>query len=351
MDLDNLEKFRSLDRSNMLGQIESLPAQFEKAWQLGLKQPLPEMKPVKKIVVAGMGGSAIGADLLSAYLAPVCPLPFIVHRDYGLPGWVNGSDTLVVASSHSGNTEETLSAFEQALENHCQVIAISTGGTLQLNAKAAGIPTWAFQHTGQPRAAVGFSFGLLLALTVRLGLLADPAEEVADTVRMMVEQQKTLNASVPVKENPAKRLAGQLVGRNVTVIGSGFLAPVARRWKTQINELAKAWAAFETLPEVDHNTLASATYPEDVLQKMMVVFLRSALEHPRNYLRSEKTQEILMTEGLGTDVFKPSGGTTLAQMWSAIQFGDYLSYYLAMAYEVDPTPIPLIQGLKDALKK
>jgi glucose/mannose-6-phosphate isomerase len=143
----------------MLAEIDGLPDQLASAFELGLALPLPSITGVRHVVISGMGGSAIGADLLAAYIAPIAPVPVTLHRDYGLPAWVRGEDMLVIASSHSGNTEETLDSFEAARRNGCQVLAISTGGELARRAQADRIPHWRFEHSGQPRAAVGFSFG------------------------------------------------------------------------------------------------------------------------------------------------------------------------------------------------
>lgn len=348
--LDDFQKFSQIDTQNMLGEINHLPSQLEQAWEMGNQLPLPQVGPIQQVLIAGMGGSAIGADLLGAYLEPLGRVPFIVQRDYTLPGWANSPATLVVASSHSGNTEETLSVFEQAVAAGCSVAAICTGGKLAELAETRGIPLWRFKHDGQPRAAVGFSFGLLLAMLSRLGLLPDPSAELMDAIQAMRHQQQTLLAEAPVVNNPAKRLAGQLINRWVVVMGSSFLAPVARRWKGQISEVSKAWAQFEFLPEADHNTLAGVENPPEMLSQTMILFLRGSLDHPQNILRSDLTRQTFMLAGLGTDYFEAKGETRLAQMWTTLHFGDYVSYYLAMAYGVDPTPVPAIESLKLALK-
>jgi glucose/mannose-6-phosphate isomerase len=213
------------------------------------------------------------------------------------------------------------------------------------------VPLWQFEHHGMPRAAVGFSFGLLLAVFTRLGLVADPSGELGEATAAMKKQQASLRADVPVTKNPAKRLAGQLVGRWVTVIGSDYLTPVARRWKTQINELAKASAGFEFLPEADHNTLAGLLSPEEVLAHTMTLFLRAPSDHPNNRLRSDLTRQAFMVEGLNTDFYAAQGDSPLAHIWTALHFGDYMAYYLALAYSVDPTPVEVLTSLKAALKK
>jgi glucose/mannose-6-phosphate isomerase len=349
MDLNNHTLFSSIDKQNYLVEINNLPDQLEKAFQLGLNQNLPPWQGIKNVLVAGMGGSAIGADLLAAYIAPICPVPFIVQRSYRLPAWANGPGTLVIASSHSGNTEETLAAFQQAMQSQCRILAVCTGGKLEQAAKASSTSLWTFEHHGQPRAAVGFSFGLLLALLARLGLIPDQASELSAAISAMRRQQNSLLAELPVVNNPAKRLAGQLMGRWVMVFGADVLEPVARRWKTQINELAKAWAQFEVLPEADHNALAGLAQPESSLATAMALFLRAASYQPRNLLRTELTKQAYMLEGLNTDFVDAQGDTPLAQQWSALHFGDYVAYYLAMLYDTDPTPIPALEGFKKQL--
>ena len=205
--LDDGSALAEIDAQNMLAHIEGLPAQLQAAWELGQKLPLPAYRGIRQVLIAGMGGSAIGADLLAAYAAAQCRAPIFVHRDYALPAWAAGPETLVIVSSHSGNTEETLSSYALAQQNGCQILAVATGGKLVQAATQAGIPAWIFEHKGQPRAAVGFSFGLLLAALARLELLPDPSREIAAAIRTMQEQQAALRTDIPAAQNPAKRLA------------------------------------------------------------------------------------------------------------------------------------------------
>lgn len=352
MNLDDLAYFKKLDTQNMLAEIDGLPDQLQMAWDLGFTQPLPDLKDIQSIVITGLGGSAIGADLVTASVSSSIRVPVTVHRDYGLPACARGKQTLVICSSHSGNTEETLDSFESALKNDCSIIVISTGGELAKRAGAKNIPIWRFSHEGQPRAAVGFSFGLLLSLFMRLRLIPDPSKDVAEAIAALKKSQEHLRADVPAAHNPAKRYAGQLMGRWVTVMGAGALAPVARRWKTQINEVAKAGANFEFLPEADHNALAGTLNPEEVLNRhTMTLFLRASSDHPRNRLRSDLTRQAFMLDGLNTDVIDAHGDSLLAQLWTLILFGDYMAYYLAMAYGVDPTPVDALVNFKNAMKE
>ena len=349
MDLNNHQEFSKLDAQDMLGEINGLPEQLPTAWQEAEALPLSGIAGIQQVIIAGMGGSAIGADLVKAYIAPFCPVPVVVHRDYGLPAWAEGTKTLVIASSHSGNTEETLSALEVALDRGCTAVGVTTGGRVAELARKNGVDLWQFNHQGQPRAAVGYSFALLLNLFTRLGLIPNLDSEREEAVKEMQLQRDLLAPGVPDHQNPAKRLAGQMIGRWVSIFGADFLAPVARRWKGQISEIAKAWGQYEDLPEANHNTLAGVVNPEDVLTKTLALFLKADQNHSRNQRRIDLTIKNFMLEGISTDLVKARGDSRLAQMWSLIQFGDYTAYYLAMAYDVDPTPVAAIENLKREL--
>jgi glucose/mannose-6-phosphate isomerase len=348
MHLDDLNVIKEIDSEKMIQHINDLPAQLASAWELGLNLPLPDFGDFNHVVIAGMGGSAIGGDLVRAYAQRFSHIPVTVLRDYDLPDWTN---TLVICSSHSGNTEETLSIFEQAVAAGLPTMAICTGGKLAEKAREAGAALWTFEDDFQPRAAVGFSFGLLLAALTRLGMfpLQETAGDIAAAVKAMKTQMEDLQPEVPAPHNPAKRLAGQFVNRWITIFGSGFLAPVARRWKTQINELSKAQAAFEFIPEATHNTLQGAYYPEVNVNHSLTFFITSKHNHRRNRLREEYTRKTFMLEAFSTDFFRTRGKSVMEDMWTALHMGDYISFYLAIIYQVDPTPVPMLAELKNQL--
>ena len=350
MDLNDTERFKQLDPEDMIGHINRLPDQLAAAWKLGNKFPLPRWRGIRQVVVAGMGGSAIGSDLVAAYAEHSLKASWTTHRDYGLPAWAQGSETLVICSSHSGNTEETLSAFDAAKAAGCRILAVCTGGELEKIAKKAKAALWVFKHKGQPRTAVGYSFGLLLAAATRLKLIPDPSDEVADAVAAMKDQQKIFLPEVRDTSNAAKRMGGQFMGRWITIYGAGLMAPVARRWKTQLNEVAKVAASFESLPEADHNALQGVMQPEAQFNATMTIFLRAPHNDPRNERRTELTRMAIMLQGQNTDTITATGESRMANMWTALHYGDYASYYLAMAYGVDPTPVPMLNELKEKMK-
>lgn len=349
MNLDDMELISKIDSQNMLWHIQNLPNQLEAGWELGQKLDLPHFPRLSKIIITGVGGSAIGADLVRFYVSHYCRIPVIVFRDYDLPAWAHGEDTLVIASSHSGNTEEVLDNLETAIMNRCSIITIATGGELARRATELGIPLWKYDYNGQPRTAVGYSFNLLLAIFNRLNILPDPQKDIESAVKAMRDFQHELQPESPTVYNLAKRMAGQLVGRWVSIYGAGFLAPVARRWKGQINENAKAWAQYEFLPEADHNTLAGTQHPERLLTQIAALFLRSNFVHPRHQIRIEMTKHAFMLQGIGTDFIDARGDTPLSHLWTTLLLGDYIAYYLSIAYQVDPTPVSALEEFKRAL--
>ncbi len=349
MNLDDIRIFPNLDSQNMMAEIEALPQQLLDAWHLGQNLPLHEWSGIERVLLVGMGSSALGADLLAAYAAPNCAVPSAVHRDYDLPAWVQGSQTLVVVISHSGNTEESLTAFDRAIAQDCRVLVISSGGVLVEKARQGDSHVWRYAYDGPPRMAIGYVFGLLLALFHRLKLIPAPEAELQNAVAAMRKQQTELLADVPLMKNPAKRLAGQCMQRWIIVIGAGILTPVARRWKEQINTTAKSWAQLECLPEANHATMMGVNHPEGALAHTMALFLRARSIHPRNQQRVDLTKEYFMLEGMGTDFVNAQGDSPLAEMWTLLHFGEYLAYYLAIACRENPAAVMAIDGMKQYL--
>jgi len=351
MNLDDLDLFKQIDTRNMLAQIDGLPDQLQSAWELGQNQTLPVFADIQNIIIAAMGDSALAAELVAASVSSSIHLPVTVHRGYGIPAFASGPQTLVVCISHSGNSEEVLDAFEAAQKNKCSMLVISTGGELAKRAAEKNIPAWKFDSNGVvDTAAIAYPFAMLLALFSRLGLIPDPVVYVAEAVAMMKRSQQHITADVIAAKNPAKRYAGQLVGRWVTFVGTETLAPVARRWKMQINQLAKAGANFEIIPEATHNTLIATINPNPTLNAhTMTLFMRAPSDHPRNRLRSDLMRQAFMLEGLNTDMIDARGESIIAHLWTLIIFGDYMAYYLAMAYGADPSEEDAFVNFKRSL--
>jgi glucose/mannose-6-phosphate isomerase len=350
MNLDKYSRFGKLDPNNMLDRIGELPRQCRAAWTLVQKATLPpNYSAVRHVVVVGMGGSAIGGALLRGLVAGECAVPITVVRGYTLPAFVQGPDYLVIGCSYSGNTEETLAAFGAGLERGARLVAVTTGGKLTTMMRERGLPLVRFDYSSQPRAALGYSFVLLLGICWQLGLLRDYSTDLEEAAQVMDTWQTEIGPKVPTARNAAKQLALQLEGQLPVVYGAGFLAAVANRWKTQFNENSKHWAFFEVLPELNHNAVVGLSIPQEVQEHALVLMLCSSLDHSRVQARWKVTRELLAREGVAVKEIQGRGESTLAQMLSLIHFGDYVSFYLAMVNDADPTPVETIAFLKQRL--
>lgn len=331
------------DASGMLAAVKALPGQARDALSLGESAELPweELAGFSRVVVAGMGGSGISGDLLASLL----PCEVIASRGYNIPGFV-GEETLLVAVSYSGNTEETLASFEQGLSRTRRAIAVSSGGKLRALAEEHGVPWIGIPAGLQPRAALGYLLFSLLGVFRRLGTFSEDPREALAVLEGMAEE-----LSPGRKGNPAQALALALWRRVPLIYGAGCTAPVAMRWKTQVNENAKQPAFWGELPEVCHNEIVGYELTGGVMPQAEVVFLRSACDHPRVAARIDILKEVLTRRGLPFQEVRGRGESKAAQLLSLLYLGDWVSVYLALLNRVDPTPVRPIQELKDRLAR
>lgn len=351
VNLDDLAVYPRLDPEGMLTHIHNFPQLCEQAWRMVPNFNLPgDYSRVNKVVVLGMGGSAIGGDLVRSLVENESRTQIVVCRDYDLPKWVD-AETLVIASSYSGMTEETLSAFEQALDTPAKKLAVTAGGRLKAFQETRGVPIISYEYKSQPRAALPFSFFVILGILQKLNLIQDKSRDVVETLANVNGTAARINEKVPSMRNPAKELARNLYGRLAVIYGAGITAEVAHRWKTQINENSKAMAFYEIFPELDHNSVVGYSLPEELTRQSLVIMLDSNLLHERVKLRYEITQKLLEQAGIYYQVLQGEEGCAMSQMLSLVLFGDYVSYYLGLLNQVDPTPVKPIDFLKDNLAK
>lgn len=347
MNLDDPALYDRVDPGDMHRYLFALPDVCMRAWQEGLTFALPtDYRDFRQIIVLGMGGSAIGADLLSSLAAWESPVPVLVHRHYDLPAYVDDT-TLVIASSYSGETEETLTAFEQALSNGAKTLVLTTGGRLLSLAERHKVPALRFQYPAQPRAAIGYSFMLLLAVAQQVGLFeASKGGDVSEAVAVLTALRDQLGIRVPQSSNPGKQHALWLHQRVPIIYGAERLVPVARRWKTQLNENAKTWAFVEELPEANHNTIEGLDLPTALLPLLNAVFLYAPSFSPRILVHLQATRHLLEAAGIECAQITAWGSSHLAQMLSVLYIGDWVSYYLAVLNRVAPTPTPRLDAVK-----
>ena len=351
--LDDIKLIEKVDQARMRDILTDFPEHCKAAYRLGKGYPLARnFRNFRNIVFSGMGGSAIGAEIVNFYLRKELNLPVTVNRDYTLPGFVN-KESLVALISYSGNTEETLSAYKQAQKSQAKIIVISSGGRLTDLAKKDGHAHLLIPAGFPPRGALAFLCLSLLALFSQLRLIEDREKDVQETSLLLEELKKnSLGIDVPGGSNPAKILARRLFNNFCLIYGaSEYLSGVVTRWRGQLAENSKALSSSHLLPEMNHNEIVGWQHPQELLKRFVVAILRDKGDHPQVKKRIEISKEILQKSAFGVEEIWSQGESLLARTFSLIYIGDYTSFYLAILNGEDPTPVKRIDYLKKRLKE
>ena len=349
IDLDDLQVYDALDPSRLRLRLRSMAEQCRQGWESVPFPSLPDhYRDVRRIVHFGMGGSAIAADYLKTVVAQAGGPPVDVYRGFRYP-WEIDEETLVICSSYSGNTEETLSAFDLDLPG-CKV-AVTAGGKLEESASEYGIPVYGIDIVSEPRAALGYCLFALLSCVNGLDLVDNLEEDVEEAVEVVTRLTEEYSESTPVEDNMAKTLAWQLMENLIVVYAGDIFECAARRWKTQLNENGKSWAFFETLPEAGHNAVEGFDRPGNISDETHVVLLGSGSVDDRLQPSYDGLAELLRRASVGNTVVEAEGESALAQIMSLTVLGDYASYYLALLYGADPSPVPRINALKAMIEE
>jgi len=351
-ELDRPENYAKIDQNNLLKNVTEFPAQCEQAWEEIRKVVFPSYYiSVSKAVILGMGGSAIGGDVVKDFIRNKCTVPIEVIRDYRLPAYVN-KDTLVVANSYSGNTEETIEAFQQALLRKAKTVAITTDGEISHIAKTQKIPFYQFHYDTEPRQAFGFSFAAVLGILNKLALIDVRDKEFKEAIRYLNNLYLNINPTVSTDSNQAKKLAEQLYNKIVIILAADYLKSVGKRFKTQLNENSKQLACWEEIPEACHNFIVGLKFPEKIIENIFVLSLVSKFDHSRNRLRQNIILDILTKHGISYEELRINHSSSeLSEMLSFIYLLDFASYYLAILNKIDPRPVVNINYLKERLKE
>lgn len=360
MNLDDVALLKAADPGKVLASIEAMGSQCEAATAaVGAASLSDAMVGPSQIVVAGMGGSALGAEIASALLAPSLRAPIAIVRDYTLPAWV-GAKTLVVLSSYSGTTEETLAAADTALARTGLVVGISGGGELAAKLAARGRPTVmidpADNPCGQPR------FALAASLFALLGILdhARVAERFFDALGGCAEAARAgaafldsargrYGVATPRASNLAKETALFLEGRGTAVVASEHLAGNARVLSNQLNETAKSYAVAFAIPELNHHLMEGLQFPEMNRGALAFLFVESSLYGARVRARYAATREVVARQGVPEKTLAPAGETPMFEALDTLLLSSYLAFYLALRNKQDPAKIPWVDYFKERL--
>ena len=347
--LDSVENINFVDKSGMLNFCVNATKQYSEAATLAAKikisYPIPD-----RIIVAGMGGSAIGGDLLKDWAKNKVAVPIEVNRDYHLPAYA-GRKTLVIIASYSGETEESLSAFLDALKRKCMIFCVSSGGALLKFAKKLNVPFFEVPGGMPPRAALPFMLVPLLVLMEKVTLIKSVKGELEEALVLLKKISYENGPEIPTRDNFAKTVATHIGDTAPTIYGFGVFRSVAQRFKQQFNENSKSAAKWEYLPELDHNEIVGWEGRGEQCKCFSIIFIRESDEPVEISSRIDITHQIMERTGLIMFDLEVQGKSTLAKMLSTIVVGDFISVYLAIMRGVDPTPVLTINFLKNALSK
>lgn len=340
-----------LDTQNMLGNIEAMADHLEEGISIGQNVDLRNIgsETFNAVILSGMGGSAIAGDIVRSHLTGRIQIPFLVQRHYSLPEFVNRK-TLVICSSYSGDTEETLSAYDDAASKGAKLIVMTTGGELGAKAREDRIPVVEIPDGLPPRAALGYSFGPLLTIISRLGLCDPPAHDICQAAAAMRDRLKRFRPGS--ENNTALALANEIHGTiPVVYAGQDHLDAVAWRFKGQICENAGCLAFVNVFPEFNHNELVGWDELYGLDTKFSIIMLRDNKDHRRIKARMDIVSHYLKTKGCKVFDLQAEDGEGLMKIFLLIQYTDFVSYYLALLNGVDPTPVEAIDYLKEKLSE
>lgn len=335
------QQIKKLDKSNLLGSIELLGEQCAEAWRDVKKIKIPSnYHEVENIVVSGMGGSALGGHLVQTLFADKLKVPIEIVRGYNLPAYV-GPKTLLIFSSYSGNTEETLSAAREGQKRKAKILGLATGGALANFLRRNNYPAYIFKPTynpsNQPRMGLGYSIIGQLGLLAKCGVLKIDEKEINQAIAILNR-----------KDNTAKTFAEKLKNKIPIIVASEFLIGNAHAFTNQINENSKCFAAYFELPELNHHLMEGLKNP-GAKKNLKFVLINSDIYHPRNQKRYQILKEVLRRNKIYFIEYRPRAKTKLQQSMETLLFGSYASFYLTMIYNLDPSPIPWVDFFKKQL--
>lgn len=353
--LDDLGKISVLDKKNALASIKQLPEQCQQAWKESslLKFP-PIFRDLKNIVICGMGGSTYGARIVKSLYdgAEMSKVPVELANNYWLPGYVS-EKTLVILSSYSGNTDETLSAAKQARERGAKIIGLTSGGVLSKFLTSHGYPSYifnpAYNPSAQPRIGVGYMVMGLIGILAKLGIIPVAAVEVEKIITFLQEQTVLLAENIITSANPAKQMAIKIKDKIPVIIVADFLEGGAYAIRNPFHETAKQFALYFTVPELNHHLLEGLSFPEEVKKILHFIFFQSKIYDKRNYRRLELTSKIIEKNHISSESSHLIGHSSLAQTMELIQWGAWVTFYLAMLHDIDPSEVPYVDYFKKQL--
>ena len=351
--LDSREKINAIDKTGLLSSVESLPDQIQDAWEQTQNLVFPDTFPnISNIIVSGMGWSSLGAQVIKRLFKDELSVPIEIYPHYHLPGYA-GKNSLVILSSYSGTTEETLAAAENALQVGSKIAVITGGGKLAELATAHNWPIYLinakFNPCQQPRMAIGYAVFGMLSMFAKMGLINISQDQVLNVVDNLREMVKKLG---PEGNNDlAKLMAYASYDKHIILVGAEHLIGAAHVFNNQINENAKSLTSEWHLPEFNHHYMEALSYPKLAKETTIFFFFNSALYHERVQKRVLLTKSLVEQKGYETQMILATTPTKLEQVFEVIQIGEFVAAYLPILYGIDPSDIPNVDWFKSEMGK
>ena len=351
--LDSREEIRKIDVSSVLGSVAELAKQCQHAWGDAGKVVVPDSyKNVKNLVMCGMGGSGLGARVIESVFGNELKIPLVRINTYNLPVFVN-ENSLVICSSYSGTTEETVENAKQAIAKKAKWMAISTGNTLIDMAEAAKVPFYKidpqFNPSNQPRMAIGYSIVGQLALVKHTGVINITGDEIEQIISFMNSVVKINAVESSLKNNQAKKLVQEFSGKIIVFVSAEHLDGATHVFNNQLNESAKHFSSHVSIPELNHHLMEGLKNPPANRKNLLFVFVNSRLYPKRIQQRFAITREVVEKNGISAMSINLTAPTKLSQTFELIQLGGFVSLYLSLAYGQNPEPVPWVDYFKTRL--
>lgn len=341
----------NMTAEQMMDYLYELPEQFKMSLDMDINLADKYHQDYTNVLISGLGGSAIGGDILKDYAATSASIPIMVNRDYTIPAFVQ-EKTLFFAVSYSGNTEETISAYQAAQAQGAKIICITSGGKLADLAQQNGNLLLRVPSGLVPRAATGYLFAPLALTMGELGYLKGVKADLKETYVVLEKLRSRINPDIDWGENEARVIARQFKETLPIIWGaSGLSAAAALRWKAQINENAKCPAYCNLFPELNHNEIVGFETAKNIYENISIVILKDRFDPEQVKKRMKITQDILQNKVKNIIEVNSEGQSFLARFYSLVYLGDYVSLYLALEYGINPTPVKIIDYLKEQLAK
>ena len=350
--LDDLKVISEIDKSDMLIKVASFPEQIKESKKIVDSSQLDSFFKIDNIIISGMGGSAISGDIIQSLLRDRLEIPVYVNRQYDLPKWAN-KNTLLISQSYSGNTEETLSAFKHGCQKRCKIIGISSGGKLQEFCEKRNISHIKIPSDYPPRAATGYMlFSCLNSMKKIRVIKLDLESEIEETISITQDFRNHNKKEIPEKDNISKQFAKKFLNTIPQVYGFDFLTPIAKRWCSQFNENSKIICRYDEVSECNHNDIVGwSMNPEETKKFTCILFRDNETETIYISKRLDFMKKLFESVSENIIEIHVKGKKRLAKMMYTMYLGDLISCYLAVLRKIDPTPVSIINELKDELSK